>query len=129
MLRELLLSVHVLSFVGWAGLSTGAYVVVKELARGELPRSYKRLVHLQAASAGLLFLSGLAMAVLEYGFPKSPLWIHYALGVALVAGAIEVYHVRISRRFSADKYHRAMRALVPAWAVIVAVMLMIWKPL
>ncbi len=130
MLYEILLSIHLLSLVGWAGLSTGAYLVVREAAGSVLPNSYKRLVHAQAAFAGLLFLSGLTMAVLVYGFPKSPLWIHYALGVALVAGAIEAYHVRAVRRYSAERYHRAIRMLAPAWAVILAVMLwlMVWKP-
>ncbi|MEM3835519.1 hypothetical protein [Pyrobaculum sp.] len=130
MLYEILLSIHLLSLVGWAGLSTGAYLVVREAAGSVLPNSYKRLVHAQAAFAGLLFLSGLTMAVLVYGFPKSPLWIHYALGVALVAGAIEAIHVRAARRYDADRYHKFLRALIPMWVAIVAVMLwlMVWKP-
>ncbi|AFA39710.1 hypothetical protein Pogu_1683 [Pyrobaculum oguniense TE7] len=130
MLYELLLVVHLLSFVGWAGLTTGAYMVVREVARGDLPHSYRRLAYVQAGFAGLLFLSGLSMAVVVYGFPKSPLWIHYALGVALIAGIIEAIHVRAARRYDADRYHKFLRALIPMWVAIVAVMLwlMVWKP-
>ena len=130
MLYELLLATHVLSFVGWAGLTTGAYVVVREVARGELPVSYRRLVYLEAASAVALFLSGLLMAVLVYNFPKSPLWIHYSLGVASIAGIMEIYHVLVARENNAGEYHKAAKALIPAWIVIVAVMLwlMVLKP-
>ncbi|MEM1568459.1 MAG: hypothetical protein QXI84_08265 [Thermofilaceae archaeon] len=131
MIYEALLALHILSLVGWAGLSTGAYLVVRELKNDHLPPSYRRVVHLEAASGALLFATGLAMAVHVYGFPRSPLWIHYALGVALIAGALEVVHVRAAYRWDPSRYHRLVKALAPAWAAIVAVMLwlMVWKPL
>ncbi|MEZ0319876.1 MAG: hypothetical protein ABWK05_07810 [Pyrobaculum sp.] len=131
MLYEALLTAHILSLVGWAGLTTGAYFVVRGSKAEALPEAYKKLVHVEAASGALLFATGLAMAVHVYGFPRSPLWIHYALGVALIAGILEVVHVRAARRWDPPRYHRLVKALAPAWVTIVAVMLwlMVWKPL
>ncbi|MGK0549856.1 MAG: hypothetical protein ABWU84_09560 [Pyrobaculum sp.] len=50
--------------------------------------------------------------------------------MALIAGIIEAIHVRAARRYDADRYHKFLRALIPMWVAIVAVMLwlMVWKP-
>ncbi|MFN3803902.1 MAG: hypothetical protein ACK4SY_02480 [Pyrobaculum sp.] len=127
MLYELLLALHITSLVGWAGLSTGGYLVARKNGQ-PLPTA---LAKTQLASAVALFATGLALAVLFYNFPKSPLWIHYALGVALVAGVLEVYHVVNTER-AKDNPRRYMGGkLTPAWGAIYVVMLylMVFKPL
>ncbi|MEM0469028.1 MAG: hypothetical protein QXT27_07525 [Pyrobaculum sp.] len=128
MLYEALLYAHITALVGWAGLSTGGYHVFKSGAAA-WPR-YRQLVYVQFASAVALFATGVAMAIWIYNFPKSPLWIHYSLGVALAAGLVEVYHLYNALDAGGDPSRYKGGRLIPAWVAIYAVMmyLMIFKP-
>ncbi len=127
MLYEMLLALHITVLVGWAGLSTGGYHVAKSQG---ISKRYLELVWIQFISAWLLFASGLSMAVLFYNFPKSPLWIHYSIGVAVVAGLIEVYHVVNARGAAQNRQNYNGDKLIPMWVFIYFVMmyLMIFKP-
>ena len=129
-LGDVLLVLHVLGVVGWAGLTTGAYFVLREWRPREVPKSYQMLVHLEAAAGALVFATGVAMAVYLYGFPKSPLWIHWALGIAIVVGLLEVFHVYAVRRWPLERYVRLANRLVPVWAAVLVLMLwlMVAKP-
>ncbi|MFN7105420.1 MAG: hypothetical protein ACK4M3_02370, partial [Pyrobaculum sp.] len=112
---------------GWAGLSTGGFLVARKNGQ-PLPTF---LAKIQLASAVALFATGLALAFLFYNFPKSPLWIHYALGVALAAGVLEIYHVVNAEEAKNDPQRYVGGKLTPAWAAIYVAMLylMIFKPL
>ncbi|MFP3250372.1 MAG: hypothetical protein RXO32_01450 [Thermoproteus sp.] len=128
MLHELLLAVHITGVVGWAGLTAGGYFVLAGCGEAGFPR-YAKLVYLQLLSALSIFATGLAMAAQTYGLLRPPLWISAALAVAAVMGALEAVHVAAARR-GYRAYMRAVRPLVPLWAVgyVAMLYLMVFKP-
>jgi putative membrane protein len=108
---EALLTLHITGVVGWGGLSTGGYYVLKNCGDGCYGR-YRRLVHLQFASALAVFAAGLTLAVIRYGLPKSPLWIYAALGIAPAIGVVELIHLWAAGR-GLDRYEKYVRVFIP----------------
>ncbi|MGC9051768.1 hypothetical protein, partial [Pyrobaculum sp.] len=112
----------------WGGLSTGGYYVLKNCGGGCYGK-YRRLVHLQFASALAVFATGLTLAVVRYGFPKSPLWIHAALGIAMIIGVVELIHLWAAGR-GLDRYEKYVRVFIPLWSAgyLAMIYLMVFKP-
>jgi putative membrane protein len=127
-IAEVLLAVHITGVVGWGGLSTGGYYVLKSCGGGCYGR-YRRLVYLQFASALAVFATGLALAVVRYGFPRSPLWIHAALGIALAIGVVELAHLWVAEE-GLQHYEKYVRIFIPLWTAgyLAMIYLMIFKP-
>ncbi|MGC9050040.1 hypothetical protein [Pyrobaculum sp.] len=110
-------------------MSTGGYYMLKSCGVDCYGR-YRRLVYLQFASALAVFATGLALAVVKYGFPKSPLWIHASLGIAMAIGVVELAHL-LAAGEDLDSYEKYVRAFIPLWSAgyLAMLYLMVFKPL
>jgi hypothetical protein len=87
---------HMLGFLGWAGITTGAYYLM-ELSGGwttDLIRAYWKLLYLELGSLALLTLSGAEMWS-QLGYPS---WVHPALAISPLVALAEYIHLTSVRK-------------------------------
>ncbi|AHC50856.1 hypothetical protein SUSAZ_01820 [Sulfolobus acidocaldarius SUSAZ] len=127
MFYELMLYIHLLGIIGWAGLSTGAYYLIEfmKLTDSSILVAYRKLVFIEIISLFVTALSG-AYMWMELGFPR---WAYYAFIISPFILFLEFYHYRLTYR-GVVEFRRRMR-FVSVLYILVTLFLfyvMIFKP-
>jgi hypothetical protein len=123
---NLLLYLHLMGFLGWAGPTTGAYYVValSNTWRDEILKAYRKLFYVELVSISLAAVTG-GMLWEMLGRPS---WATWAFLMAPPLGFMEYYHFQLTR--DVNRFRRGMRSLSLLYTVafFVLMYIMVFKP-